>query len=98
MCCSSRKKLIKSQKLIVFINIVRNGEGCQCPLSREACLLLTAGNLVLSELLFKGCTNGVLSVKTDTRTGNCLLWTFAPFVMLEFIQKNMQLHIDIREN
>jgi len=27
MCCSGRKKLIKSQQLIVFINIVRSGEG-----------------------------------------------------------------------
>ena len=49
MCCSGRKKLIESQKPIVFINIVRNGEGGQCPLSREACLLLTAGGIVVTE-------------------------------------------------
>lgn len=49
ICCSGRKKLIKSQKLIVFINNAKNGEGGQCPLSRETCLLLTADILVLSE-------------------------------------------------
>jgi hypothetical protein len=39
--------------------------------------------------VLKGCTNGVLAVKTDTRAGNCLVWTFDPFIMFEFIQNKV---------